>query len=105
MQRRLLAVEGHSRSLFQRARAPHAYIRRASQGPQGRVVPFAGVHGKARIVGYVLHSQQRRPGRAPRFIGGAYHHRQYTVRCLCVSGSGLGVRRGGRGPGIAELSV
>eukprot|EP00964_Phaeocystis_antarctica_P011937 scaffold6581_cov31-Phaeocystis_antarctica.AAC.1 len=37
-------------------------------------------------------SQQRRPGRVPRFLG-AYRHRQYTVP-LC-----LGVRD----PGIAEL--
>jgi hypothetical protein len=38
--------------------APRVF-RRASQGPQGRVVPFvypSGVHGKARFVGYVLQS-------------------------------------------------
>ena len=69
-------------------------FRRASQGPQGRVVPFGGARqGPDRRSRTAV--QQRRPGRAPRFIG-AYHHRQYTVRpCrLC-----LGVR----GPGIAEL--
>ena len=67
--RSLLAVEGHSRSLFQRARAPHArVIRRASQGPQGRdgrvVLPCSGVHGKARASATYC-SQQRRPGRVP----------------------------------------
>jgi hypothetical protein len=37
--------------------APRVF-RRASQGPQGRVVPFGGARqrGKARIVGYVLQS-------------------------------------------------
>ena len=38
-------------------------------------------------------SQQRRPGRVPRYIG-AYHHRQYTVP-LC-----LGVSEGPRHRGI-----
>jgi alkylated DNA nucleotide flippase Atl1 len=31
-------------------------FRRASQGPQGRVVPFGGARREARIVGYVLQS-------------------------------------------------
>ena len=51
-----------------------------------------GVQGKARsLVTYC--SQQRRPGRVPRFIG-AYHHRQYTVPlCLGVRDPGVAVLR------------
>ena len=89
----LLAAERHSRSLRQRARAPHAYFAAPVRGrsAQGRVVPFGGAQrGPDRRTRTAV--QQRRPGRVPRFIG-AYHHRQYTVP-LC-----LGVR----GPGIAKL--
>jgi hypothetical protein len=93
----LLAGGITHQSLCQRARAPHAYFAAPVRGRRAvYVVRFgqaSGVHGKARIDGYVLQSvQQRRPGRVPRFTG-AYHHRQFTVP-LC-----LGVR----GPGIAEL--
>ena len=73
--------------------APRVF-RRASQGPQGRVVPFGGARqGPDRRSRTAV--QQRRPGRVPRFVG-AYHHRQFTVP-LCL----VGVSRV-RGPGIAE---
>ena len=74
--------------------APRVF-RRASQGPQGRVVPFGGAREgpDRRFVGYVLQSSSAdRAESLARFIG-AYHHRRLTVP-LC-----LGVR----GPGIAEL--
>ena len=59
--------------------APRVF-RRASQGPQGRVVPASGVHGKARKGSSVTYcSQQRRPGRVPRFIRAYHHRRAYTV--------------------------
>jgi hypothetical protein len=70
--------------------APRVF-RRASQGPQGRVVSFGGARrGPDRRLRAAV--QQRRPGRVPRFIG-AYSSSPHTVP-LC-----LGVR----GPGIAEL--
>ena len=47
--------------------APRVF-RRASQGPQGRVVPFGGARrGLDRRLRTAV--QQRRPGRVPRFIG------------------------------------
>jgi hypothetical protein len=59
--------------------APRVF-RRASQGPQGRVVPFGGARQSPdrRLRTAV---QQRRPGRVPRFIGAYHHHR---TPCLCV---------------------
>jgi hypothetical protein len=73
--------------------APRVF-RRASQGPQGRVVPFGGARrGPGRRLRTAV--QQRRPGRVPRFIG-AYSpspaHRALLPLCLGV-----------RDPGIAEL--
>jgi len=60
--------------------APRVF-RRASQGPQGRVVPFGGARrGPDRRLRTAV--QQRRPGRVPRFIG-AYSSSPHTV-CLCV---------------------
>jgi hypothetical protein len=70
--------------------APRVF-RRASQGPQGRVVPFGGARQgpDPRLRTAV---QQRRPGRVPRFIG-AYSsspvHRAFVSGC--------------EGPSIAEL--
>jgi hypothetical protein len=54
---RLLAAERHSRPTFAStcSCAPRVF-RRASQGPQGRVVYPSGVRGEARIVGHVLQS-------------------------------------------------
>ena len=47
--------------------APRVF-RRASQGPQGRVVPFGGARqGPDRRLRTAV--QQRRPGRVPRFVG------------------------------------
>jgi hypothetical protein len=70
--------------------APRVF-RRASQGPQGRVVPFGGARqGPDRRSRTAV--QQRRPGRVPRFIG-AYSsspvHRAFVSGC--------------EGPSIAEL--
>ena len=91
----LLAVERHSRSLRQRARAPHAYFAAPVRGRTGPCSTLRGCtrgarQGPDRRLRTAV--QQRRPGRVPRFIG-AYLHRQYTVP-LCL---------GARGPGIAEL--
>jgi len=66
-------------------------VRRASQGPQGRVVPFGGARqGPDRRSRTAV--QQRRPGRVPRFIG-AYS--SSPVNRAFVSGC--------EGPSIAEL--
>jgi hypothetical protein len=65
-------------------------FRRASQGPQGRVVYPSGRPGGARQdltdgsaapVTYLLQSAARRPGRVPGFTG-AFHHRR--TPCICV---------------------
>ena len=67
--------------------APRVF-RRASQGPQGRVVPFGGARqGPDRRLRTAV--QQRRPGRVPRFIG-AYSSSPHTVPlCLGVRGPAL----------------
>ena len=57
--------------------APRVF-RRASQGPQGRVVPLRGVQGKARSpVTYC--SQQRPPGRVPPWFYRGVSSSPYTA--------------------------
>ena len=75
--------------------APRVF-RRASQGPQGRVVPFgvtSGVRGEARIVGYVLQSSSADRAESLGLQYRGVSSPPHTV-ILCM---------GVRGPGIAEL--
>jgi hypothetical protein len=64
----LLAAGVLLRSLCSTCSCAPRVFRRASQGPQGRVVPFGGARqGPDRRLRTAV--QQRRPGRVPRFVG------------------------------------
>ena len=69
-------------------------FRRASQGPQGRVVPFGGARrGPDRRLRTVQSPAARRPGRVPRFVG-AYSFIIAPVNRTFVSGCGGSRHRG-----------
>jgi hypothetical protein len=74
--------------------APRVF-RRASQGPQGRVVPFGGGarRGPDRRLRTVQSPAARRPGRVPRFVG-AYSFIIAPVNRTFVSGCGGSRHRG-----------
>ena len=77
----LLAAGVPLRSLCSTCSCAPRVFRRASQGPQGRVVPFGGARqGPVRRLRTAV--QQRRPGRVPRFIG-AFSSSPHTV-LLCL---------------------